>query len=166
MNRSIPVILALLIGLILGVVAAGFAVPNATTVGGADQEPPYSYLASTAVDVDSALDTDSGWVHEISIEDRIAVTGNATVVHDADDELRLRISQTESDTYEFAFETVPARNQSKSTGDVVATTITWGVGLPADYEMYVISFEETEIARFSNDAASTARLHRLPHPLA
>jgi hypothetical protein len=166
MDRFSTVLAAFLVGLLVGVAATGYLVPAATAVGGADDAPPYAYSTATASDVEAVLAGPGGWLHEVSIDDIVAVTGNATVRHRADETVRLTVTRTAPGTYEFAFETVPATTTEKTGEGTVASTLTWGVSLPADYEAYRITVDGTEVRQVRNDGATTARLLDLPHPLA
>lgn len=164
MTRFLLALLALLVGMIVGGIGAAAVLPSDTAFGGVDGNPPYSYSASTSPDP-GAISTAGGWVHEVTIEDREVVTGNATVVHPAAQTVELAISRTAPRTYELAFRTTAAETTVKGGDGDVATTIDWGVSLPVDYEEYVITVDGTLVRRVTNDGATTPRLLGLPQPL-
>ena len=165
MKPTGTVLAAFVVGLLLGALVTGWLVPATTAIGGADGAPPYSYSTSTASDVDAVLAGPGGWLHEITVADGVAVTGNGTVVHQADEEVQLTVTRTAPGSYELAFETVPATTTAKSPDGPVASTVTWGVTLPTDYESVRITVDGTEISQVENDGATTPRLLGLPHPL-
>lgn len=166
MDRALLVAIGFLAGVIVGGFAVGYLIPAETDLGGTDGSPPYSYSVGTTDQIDSALDRDGGWLHEVHVRDGIVVTGNATMVHDGDQTVRLNVTRMAPGTYEFAFETVPREDDAKGTEGMAASTLEWGVDLPMDYDSYVITVDGTVEKRVENDEATTARLMELPHPLA
>lgn len=166
MVRALPVILAFIVGVAAGAVGVGVLIPTTTDIGGADGAPAYSYTSATSGAVETVLEQDGGWLHEIHLDERIAVTGNATVAHEADRMVELTVTRSVPGEYRLAFVEGPTETGEKSAEGQVATTIEWGVELPADYDRYVITVDGTVVKTVSNDEATTPRLLRLPHPLA
>lgn len=159
-ERVVYAALALAAGVLVGAVGTSIAIgPPADRGTGLElgEDPPYSY--STGGSSPAA-----GWLHEVQIDDRMVITGNASMTHAPDQDLRLLIEAAGGDRYVMRFQRVQAEGPTKGNGTQV-TTVQWGTSLPRTYGTLEIWVDGEHLRTIENDEATTPRLFALPNPL-
>jgi len=156
--------LALAVGLLVG--AAGTAALTPQAGDDAPQlgdDPAYWTAGSGTHPADENPYGNAGWFHEVQLDDRTVLTGNASVVHDPGERVDLNVTAV-GDDYVFRFETVPDEGPKKGTGPQVSR-IQWGTSVASDYGSIEIWVNDERVLTIENDEATTPRLFFLPNPL-
>lgn len=163
-DRIVYAALALAVGLLVG--AAGTAALSPQP--GADapklgEDPTYWTASAGAHPASETPYENAGWLHEVQLDDRMVLTGNASVVHAPDERVALKVTAV-GDDYVLRFETVPDDGPTKGAGPQVSR-IQWGTSVAADYGTVELWTNGQRVRYIENDEATTPRLFFLPNPL-